>query len=98
MRAHALDEVLQLQLKRFVLRNRHRLAHDPLAAELADDGGIFGVEQLLQQRALPLVVPGDAIDESLLGAVVERDIAGPRAPAKDTDLSHPLRADAACGE
>src|ERR1017187_3930248 len=35
--ADAVDEALQFQLERFVLRNRHRLAHDFFAGKLADD-------------------------------------------------------------
>jgi hypothetical protein len=36
--ADTIHKILQFQLERFVLRNRHRLAHDAFAAEFADAG------------------------------------------------------------
>ena len=47
--ADAFHEVHQLLLERLLLRDRHRLAHDAFAGELADDGGIPRREKLLQQ-------------------------------------------------
>ena len=45
-----------------------------------------------------LAVAGDAINEAFLGAVIEGDITGDRAAAKDADFARALRADAAGGE
>jgi len=103
LRADAFDEMLQFELERFVLRDRHRLAHDFFAGKLADDGRVLsntelGGENFFQQRTFFLAVARDAIDESFLHAVIERDVAGIGRAAEDADLAHPLRADAAGGE
>src|SRR5665213_627012 len=103
LRADAFDEMLQFELERFVLRDRHGFAHDFFSGKLADDGRVLadaelGGENFFQQRTFFLAVAGDAIDESFLHAVIERDVAGIGRAAKDADLAHPLRADAAGGE
>ena len=47
--AHAFHEVLQFELERLLLQDRHRLAHNFFARELADDGRVFGVQEFLEQ-------------------------------------------------
>src|SRR5438093_13273634 len=44
VRAHRLDEIAQLQLERLLFLNRHRLAHNALAPELAHDGCVFRLQ------------------------------------------------------
>src|SRR5437867_9665915 len=90
--------MLQFQLERLLFRNGHWLADDPLAAELADNRGVLGTKQLLDQGTFLLAVPGDAIDESLLCPVIQRNVTGHRPSAEDANLAHPLRADAAGGQ
>ena len=64
--ADALNEMLQLQLEWLFLGNGHRLTNNPFASKLADHTGVFGREELLQQRTLSLAFPCDAINESFL--------------------------------
>ena len=92
------DETFQLDLERFLALDRHRLADDSPAAELADDGAVFAGDQFLEQRRFLLVLPGKAIVVALLPAVIERHVAGRVAAAEDANLAQALRADAADGE
>src|SRR5437588_4472508 len=98
VRAHRFDEMLQLQFERLLLLQRHRLAHDPFAAELAHDGPVLRLQQFFQQRRFLFAFARDAVDETFLSPVIERDVAGHRAGAEDANLAHLFRADAAGGE
>src|SRR5271170_3629702 len=103
LRADAFDEMLQFELERFVLRDRHGFAHDFFSGKLADDGRVLadaelGGENFFQQRTFFLAIARDAIDEAFLHAVIERDVAGIGRAAEDADLPHPFRADAAGGK
>ena len=74
--ADAFDEVLQFEFERLFFRDGHRLAHDPPAGKLADDGGVFadaqlGGENFFYERRLLLAVAGDAINKTFLHAIVE---------------------------
>jgi hypothetical protein len=82
----------------FVFLNRHRLAHDFAPGKFADDGGILAAQQLFPPRRFFLALARDAENVAFLGAVVQRHITGVFPAAEDTDLAHPLRADAAGGQ
>src|SRR5437016_3850263 len=98
VRPHRFDEMLQLQFERLLFLQRHRFAHDSLAPELAHDGRVFGLQQFSEQRRFLLTFAGDAINETLLRAIIERDITGQRPGAEDANFAHFFRANAAGGE
>src|SRR5438552_17638302 len=87
--------MLELQLEGLFFGDGDGLAHDPFAAKLADNGGIFGVEELFQQGTLLLAAARNPINITFLGAVIERDVTRRRAPAENADLAHSLRANPA---
>ena len=89
--ADAVNKTLQFQLERFVLRNRHRLAHDSFAGKFADHRHVAASkgQKLSQLGTDPLIVAGDAVNETFLRAVIERDIADDGAAAEDA-MSFPV--------
>src|SRR5437016_4817078 len=95
MSSDALDKVLQFELERLLLGDRHRLAHDAFAAKLTYDDRIFGAQQFFQQRTFFLSVASDTIDKSFLRAIIQGDVTRRRPTAEHANLSHPFRADAA---
>jgi hypothetical protein len=103
LRAYAFDKMLQFEFERFLLSDGHRLAHDFFSSELADDGGVFANakfrgQNFFQNGTFFLVVPRDAINKSLLHAIIERDVTRIGRAAEHANFPHPFRADAAGGK
>src|SRR5262249_45715392 len=98
--AHAFDEMLQFEFERFVFRNGHGLAHNFFSGKFADNrcAAVSKGNKLPQLGTYPLIVASDAINETFLRVIIERDVTGLRTAAEDANLAHPVRADATGSE
>src|SRR5439155_348538 len=56
------------------------------------------MEKLLEERTLFFAIFGDAVNESFLSPIIQRDVTGHRPAAENPDFAHSFRTDPADGE